>query len=239
MIKLVTVTWAYDDNVEKIKDTFLYKSFIKHNDEKNFIHFHYNRNNYKKEEENFKNRFGYQYEFLLYKIHLMKDRLNEIECEYYIFSDAFDVVCMGDINTITPTVPILFSSEANRYPSSYSDWGGIDYDKEHYNKKHFLNAGLFLIKKDTAVKFYKTVIGEVMLKNLKSFGGDQGVFTFHYMSRLTPEIIIDKENKLFFSSFDRYYKDYVDYQFPMFVHDNGWDWGSHRFIYKFNLNERD
>ena len=44
-IKLVTVTWSYDDTYE-INDSFLIKSFLKYNDESDLIKIHFNRNNY-------------------------------------------------------------------------------------------------------------------------------------------------------------------------------------------------
>jgi len=235
MIKLITVTWSDDDYVEGIKDTFLYKSFIKYNDEKNFIHFHYNRNNYKDIEGEFEKKYGYQYEYLLYKIFLTKDKLYDIDTDYFIFSDATDVICLGDINSISLHENVLFSTEINKYPSSFGDWGGVEYSPDDYENKRFLNAGLFMSSKENYINLLESVIINIFPKNLKSFGGDQGVFTYHYLTKTLPEINLDVNSELFLSTFDRDHNDFLNYSFPIFVHDNGWDYGSPRFITRFNL----
>ena len=62
MVKLITVTWSYEDLYD-IQNTFLYKSFIKNNPISNFIHIHYNRNNYLELEYEFKNKYGFKFIF--------------------------------------------------------------------------------------------------------------------------------------------------------------------------------
>ena len=52
-MKLVSVTWSYEDE-SNVKDSILYKSFIKHNDESDFINIHFNRLNYDELEKKFK-----------------------------------------------------------------------------------------------------------------------------------------------------------------------------------------
>jgi len=234
MNKIISVTWSYEDDFN-LKDTFLYRSFIKHNTPEQFIHIHYNRNNYKQLEAEFKEKYSFQYEFLLYKIYLTKDKLKNIDADCLIFCDANDTVCLGNINIIQSPSNVIFSTEINQYPSSMGDWGGLEYSEEERTKKHFLNAGLFVATRENYIALLESVTNNVISKNLKSFGGDQGVFIFHYLSKYSPEVIIDKESKLFFCSFSRDYNNYSNYSFPLFVHDNGWNWGSPRFIEKFKL----
>lgn len=234
MNKLLTITWSYNDKFP-IKETFLFKSFIKNNKEADFIHIHFNRNNYKRLEEEFNSKYGFQYEYLLYKIFLALDFIRTIDAENIIFCDANDTVCLGSIENIVSRQNILFSSEINQYPSSLGDWGGLDYSQEDRNNKWFLNAGLFISTKVNYILLLESVIKNIFPKNLKSFGGDQGVFLFHYLSNSNPKIELDKSNSLFFCSFSRDYNAFKREDFPQFVHDNGWNWGSPRFIEKFSL----
>lgn len=232
--KILTVTWSYEDDFN-LKETFLYKSFIKHNDSSNIVHFHYNRNNYKTLEVEFKHKYDIQYEFLLYKIFLTKSKISDIDADNIIFCDANDTVCLGDISNIPQPENIIFSTEINQYPSSMGDWEGLNYSEEDIKNRFYLNAGLFIAKKSDYIHLLESVINNIFPKNLKSFGGDQGVFIFHYLSKSKPEIVLDKQSNLFFCSFSKQYQDFIGYKFPMFVHDNGWNWGSPRFIEKFNL----
>lgn len=234
MIKIITITWSYEEHFD-IENTFLYKSFIKNNKKEDLIHIHYNRNLYLELESQFKDRFDYQYEFLLYKIFLTKNKIKEIDSDFLIFCDANDVVCLGNIDEINPPEKIVFSSEINQYPSSMGDFGGLEYSNEEIQNKHFLNSGLFISSKKNYINLLESVINNILVKNIKSFGGDQGVFVFHYLSKTSPEIVLDKEYKLFFCTFSRHHEDFMNYKFPIFIHDNGWNWGSPRFIEKFNL----
>jgi hypothetical protein len=234
MVKLITVTWSYEPTYD-IKSTFLYRSFIKFNDVENFIHIHYNRNDYLSLEFEFKEKYAYQYEYLLYKIFLTRNIIQKIDSDYFIFSDASDVVCLGNIDSLTIQDEILFSSEINQYPSSFGDWGGIDYTPNDHKNKNYLNAGLFLTNKENYIKLLDNVINNILPKNLKSFGGDQGVFIFHYLSNNLPKIILDTNYTIFLSTFSRHRDSIKIEDFPLFVHDNGWDWGSPRFITNYNL----
>lgn len=235
MVKLITVTWSFE-NEFNIQDTFLYKSFIKHNDLKQLHHIHFNRNNYKELELEFSNRFGTQSEFILYKIFLLKDVIQTIDANHIVFCDANDVVCLGDINKI-PRIDdyILMSAEANQWPSSRGEFGGLDYSLDERINSQFLNSGLLLANKMIYVELLNSMTDNILPLNIKSFGGDQGVFTYHYLSNYRPHIVLDKNNTLFLSTFSRQVRDFENYQFPMFVHDNGWEWGSPRFIDKFDL----
>jgi len=234
MTKLITITWSDSDDYN-IKDTFLYRSFIKNNPIQYFVHIHYNRNNYKDLEQIFSSNYGFQYESILYKIFLTKEKLQNIEADYLIFADANDVVCLGDINTLPSPDKILVSSEINQYPSSMGDWGGLEYSDNERSNKHFLNSGLFMASKENYINLLSNITNNVLNNHLKSFGGDQGAFIYHYLSKHQPEIVLDKEYKVFFNTYNRHHEDYIGYNFPMFVHDNGWNWGSPRFIEKFNL----
>lgn len=234
MIKLLTITWSYNDHFN-INDTFLYKSFIKNNKNDQFVHFHYNRNHYLELEKDFENKYGFQFEYILYKLFLTKDKIQSIDSDYFIFADATDTVCLGNINDIELSDKIIVSSEINQYPSSMGDWGIKDYSEEDRFNKRFLNSGLFITNKENYIKFLENAIYNILNKNLKSFGGDQGVFVYHYLNKSSPEMILDTEYKLFFNTFNRNYEQYINYRFPKFVHDNGWNWGSPRFIEKFKL----
>lgn len=232
-MKLLSITWGYQDSAD-ITDSFLYKSFIKHNDPSSFVNIHFNRNNYSQLEIDFKERYGYQYEFLLYKIFLSVDRISKLDDDYYILSDAFDVACLGNIEQIPTPNQILFSSESHRYPWQCPDWK-VDYSEEDKQYRHFLNSGLSNGKRDWYVDLFKSLEKNIFPLNLKTFGGDQGVVTYHYLSKNDPQISLDKESKLFLSTYCRDHNEYLKKPLPLFVHDNGWNYGSPRFIEKFNL----
>lgn len=234
MVKLITVTWSFEDSYN-LENTFLYKSFIKKNNLKNLVHIHYNRNNYIELERDFQNKYSTQSEYILYKLYLTLDKIKDIEADHLIFCDANDVVCLGDINSIVFNNGVLFSSEANQYPSSLGDFGGLDYSLEEQTKKEYLNSGLFIADKISYIELLENVINKILPTNIKSFCGDQGVFTYHYLSNQNPKIELDKSFNLFISTFSRDHNDFINFNFPMFIHDNGWDWGSPRFIEKFNL----
>ena len=232
--KILTVTWSYEEDFN-IKDTYLFKSFVKNNDPNNLVHIHYNRNNYKNLEVEFKEKYNIQYEFILYKIFLTRDKINNIDADNIIFCDANDTVCLGNISNLEAQKEIVFSTEINQYPSSMGDWGGLDYSQDDQKNKVFLNAGLFISKKNDYKMLLDSVIENILTKNLKSFGGDQGIFIFHYLSNSKPTIVLDRESKMFLCTFSRHYHEFTEKKFPLFVHDNGWNWGSPRFIEKFNL----
>lgn len=232
-MKILTITWSYQDYYE-LKDSFLYRSFIKNNDQKNFVNIHFNRNNYSQLEEEFKERYGYQYEFLLYKIFLSVDKISKLDDDYYILSDAFDVVCLDNIEKIHIPGQIMFSSEAHRYPWQCPDWN-VDYSEEDKRQRHFLNSGLSVGKRDWYIDLFNSLEKHIFPLNLKTFGGDQGAITYHYLSKNTPQILLDKESKLFLSTYCKDYNEYSIKPLPIFVHDNGWNHGSPRFIEKFNL----
>lgn len=235
-MKIITTTWSYDD-VYPIQDTFLWKSFIENNSKDQFIHIHYNRSNYVDLEKDFEERFGFQYDYILYKVYLLRDQLsNLLDINDLIFCDATDTVCMGCVNNIKPIQNIIFSTEINQYPSSLGGWGdSVQWSADQLYNKEFLNSGLFQTNIVTFKKILDYVIDNILPLNLKTFGGDQGVYTYHYLSQYNPMISLDISSELFLSTYCRNIKDYTLNDLPLFIHDNGYNYGSPRFIENFNL----
>jgi hypothetical protein len=242
MSKLLTITWSYDSE-SNYADGFLYKSFVKNNSKNNFINFHFNRNLYKKLEEDFREKFGYQYEYLLYRIFLFKDILKEIKDEYIICSDTNDVVCLGNINELTDyQIPssVIFSSEIHQYPNK-NNWNIYP----NKNDRTFLNAGLFTGSISSISLLIESCIKNIFPLEYKDFGGDQGVYTYYFIHKNQDTIILDKNSKFFLNTYlrstDSFYKENQklinkENNFkPLFIHDNGWNFGSPRFIEKFDL----
>lgn len=248
-MKLIAVTWSNEDNFN-YRDTPLYKTFIKHNKKNDFLNIHFNRNKFKKLESEFESRFGYQYEFLLYRIFLLKQKLEKIRCNKIIFADTNDVVCLGNIKQLDTENfnKIIFSSEKHRYPneSQITNWS----PNYHYNeidraRLSFLNAGLSVGERKNFIKLYNECIDNVFDKNYRNFGGDQGVFTYYYLNIENGLIELDFELKYFISTYTRAPYEYsvsegrlivphTNYT-PLFIHDNGWNYGSPKFIEYFNL----
>jgi hypothetical protein len=244
-MKLVSVTWSYSDG-SNVFDSVLYKSFIKNNDPVNFHNIHFNRNNFIDLEKEFENKFGYQYEFLLYRIYLLKDKIEELPTDVYIFSDTSDVVCLDNIDNIKLESGIMFSAERHQYPNDISSWTPTNsYNNSDKNNSNFLNAGLQISDKSNYVKLLNTVIEKVFPLEYKSFGGDQGVFTYYYVNEFEPKIVLDANRDVFVSTYLTgvdWYKmqdNRVLYKptntQPIFVHDNGWNYGSPKITQHLNL----
>jgi hypothetical protein len=248
MIKLVSVTWSYEDTLD-IKNTRLYKSFIKLNDKNNFYHIHFNRNKYKNLEKEFSDKFGHQYEFLLYRIFLLKEELSKLNFDWIIFSDSNDVVCLSKLDEISFDLNnrIIFSSEKHRYPNeqNVTDWKpNFRYNSFDTQSKNYLNAGLSIGKKQTYFELFTYCIDNVFNKHYKNFGGDQGVFTYYYINS-DNLITLDKDTKYFLSTYldspsnysfsNGKLKNLISGQFPHFIHDNGWNYGSPKFIEHFKM----
>jgi len=247
MIKLLSVTWSYSNDYD-YTNTFLYKSFIKYNNKNNFINIHFNRNLYFNLEKQFENKFGYQYEYILYKIFLLKLKLQQINSKYIIFSDTNDVACLGSIKDLEMQESkflhdIIFSSEIHQYPSE-AIWNV--YPEENKKTKTFLNSGLFIGSVSNIEAFITKCIDQVLPLEYKNFGGDQGVYTYAYIHQnLNNNIVLDQNSEFFLSTYLKstncfYYQNNRiinknnDYS-PLFIHDNGWNYGSPKFIEKFNL----
>tara|TARA_R110001592_G_scaffold122675_1_gene329666 strand:- start:2683 stop:3393 length:711 start_codon:yes stop_codon:yes gene_type:complete len=235
-MKILTTTWSYDNNFD-IKSTTLWQSFIKNNDPKNFIHVHYNRNTFLSLEEDFEQRFGFQYEYILYKIFLLKDFIKNNIDDDIIFCDATDTACLSCIDNIKPReYDVMFSREINQYPSSLGDWGDhAQWNINQINDKVFLNAGLIISTSSNYIKLLTSVFDNILTKDLKSFGGDQGIYTYHYLVNNTPKIVLDNNSSLFLTTFNRNIEHFKKEELPCFIHDNGFDYGSPQFIKNFNL----
>ena len=91
----------------------------------------------------------------------------------------------------------------------------------------------------------ENTIENVLPLNYKNFGGDQGVYTYYFINNLSPNIKLDDTCEFFLSTYlssvswfekigDRV-KHKLKNTTPMFVHDNGWNYGSPRIIETFNL----
>lgn len=242
-MKLVSITWSYNDN-SIYENSYLYKSFIKYNDKKNFINIHFNRNNYVELEKTFEHKFGFQYEYILYKVYLFKDKLNTINEKSLIYSDTNDVACINNISKLNDDIPddrVLFSSETHQYPPSGKSWNS--YSSYNDSKEIFLNSGLFIGSHNNITKLLDKCLEYILPLEYKDFGGDQGVYTYNYIH--FNNILLDFNNSIFLSTYLRSPNDY-DFQNnciickkyntkPIFIHDNGWNYGSPRFIEKFNL----
>lgn len=248
MNKLLIVTWSYSD-VSNLETTRIYKSFIKKNNSDNIINIHFNRKNYIEIEEYFKNKFGYQYEYILYRIFLLKEELKKLPFENIIFSDSDDVVCLDNIENIKISdKKIIFSSEKHQYPNKESilDWAPCNtYQYDNIIKQNYLNAGLSMGKTKTFLLLYENCIDIATKKSYKNFGGDQGIFTYHYINELKPKIFLDYERQYFLNTYSDSYGNYFlsdgkivcvnNLNKPYFIHDNGWNYGSPKFIEHFKL----
>jgi hypothetical protein len=244
-MKLVTVTWSYSD-ISDYENSVLYKSFIKKNDPKNFVNIHFNRTNYKDLEVEFEAKYAYQYEFLLYRIFLLGNKITSIDSDFIIFSDTTDVVCLDDIENIVFDGGIMFSAERHQYPNDISGWSPINsYSLEDKNQSSFLNAGLQIADKKTYLSLLDETIKNIFPLEYKSFGGDQGVYTYYYVNNIKPKIVLDGQRKIFVSTYltslDWYHLDgeMVIYKptntKPIFIHDNGWNYGSPKITQQLNL----
>ena len=246
-MKLITITWSYSDKSE-VKESILYKSFIKNNNESDFINFHFNRSNYLDIEKKFESQYGIQYDYILYKIFLIQDLIETIDDDILIFSDTNDVVCMGSINEISYEDGIIFSAEKHQYPNDITSWKPVSsYPDKNIIELNFLNSGLIISNKKLFIELLKSVIENVLPLNYKSFYSDQGVFTYYFINDFLPKITLDEGRINFVSTYltgqDWYnfddnkilYKPTNSY--PLFVHDNGWNYGSPKIINGFNLIE--
>jgi hypothetical protein len=244
-MKLVSITWSNDQKFD-YKNTILYKSFIKHNDENDFINIHFNRNNYLELEKEFENNYGYQFEFILYKIFLFRDKIKNIDDDIIVYCDTNDVVCLDNINNLDYTDGIIFSSEKNKYPSDNSSWNPVSsYPEWNLNNSLYLNSGLIVTTKELYLNLLETTIEKVLPLNYKNFGGDQGVYTYYYINNLFPTIKLDETCNNFLSTYltsrswfeneNGRLRHKLTNTTPMFIHDNGWNYGSPRIIEGFNL----
>lgn len=243
MIKLISITWSYED-LSFYRNSFLYNSFIRYNNPKKFINIHFNRNNYLELEKQKQTLFDYQYEYIIYKIILLKEKIKNIEADYLIYADDTDVVCLSEIDEILNFLSddsVIFSAESHQYPRLNAEWNTYPV----YNQKNnlYLNSGLYAGTKKNIIKMIDQTFNVLNL-HYKNFGGDQGVYTHLYLNDQS-NIKLDVNNSVFLSTYLKSTYNFI-YQnnrlidnihntTPLFVHDNGWNYGSPRFIESFNL----
>jgi hypothetical protein len=252
MIKLVTCTWGYTPSYP-IEQSMLYKSYTKHNPPENFAHFHYNRGAFYAEEQAYLQRMGTQAEYIMFKIELLKKSVEELETDYLVFADATDVFCTGNISHLPNLFDlekyVVFSAERNDWPKQnmISHWENYAGYKQHDREnRYFLNSGVQLAKKEKYIQLLRSCLERFCVHNVKGHGGDQGVFTWHYNTQEEPKIILDYAKVFAWSTYDSNQVDYhesnkrlVCNQYgtcPLFIHDNGTNYGGQRFVQKFNLD---
>jgi len=259
-IKLITVTWDNNDELDITKKT-LYKSFKYFNPTKDLVHYHFNRGKYWQLEQEYHKKFGTQAEYVLFKITLLLEKIKTLDADYIIFCDANDVVCLKNvdylINTFDLDNEVVIGMEKNQWPTpqSKSNWKNFkDYSPEDFQNRTFLNSGAILAKKKKYVELLESITNNIIKNNDVSFftdgnggsGGDQGVFLRHYVSENLPKIKLDKDSVFVVNTFMRGIDEYErpsDTNFvckktgiePCFVHDNGWHHGSPKYVLNHEL----
>lgn len=259
-INLAIVTYSYNDTYDEVKNSPLYKSFKKFNPDKEIFHCHFNRNTYHSLEREHWQKYGSglqhqvqsQTEFITYRIYLWKECLKQMDSDYIVSCDTNDVTCLGPIDRLVDMFDlnqyIVFGHEKNQWPTiemkskwiDYTDYNGYDLDE-----RKFLNAGMILAKKDKYIELLESVINNVLSKDMDTISGDQGAFTYFYNSKMEPKIQLDYTNKFGVNTFSRSHDEfYMDNNrliskkhgtSPIFVHDNGWNHGSPKFLEYFKL----
>jgi len=251
-IKLVTVTWNHSDSFD-IKKTSLYRSFKKFNPHKDLIHFHFNRTDYHQQEGEYYRRFDLESDYILYKITLLKEKLKQVEADYIIFSDANGVTCLGNIDHLPQVFDlennVVVGAEKNQWPGlerkrnwpGFTDYSGFDAANEFY-----LNSGMVLAKRTKFIEMLQSMEDNILSKNIRDFMNDQAIYTWHYTAKHTPLIKLDYNTVFVVNTFkrspDEFYMNSEQRLVskltgakPVFVHDNGWNHGSPKFINHFEL----
>jgi FkbM family methyltransferase len=258
-IGLITVTWSFLDGFE-IEKTSLFKSFKKFNPGLEFKHFHFNRGHFQNEERDFNERFGRESEYLLYKITMLKRKLEQVESDYIIFCDANDVTFLNSVDHLPSLFDLennlIVGMEKNQWPTpeKKADWaknGFLDYSGFDAENGFYLNSGTVLGKKEV----FSRMLGVMEEKMLsiefndnkgETCGGDQSVYTWYYNAKCEPNIKIDYGTAFSLNTFKRSAEDfYLDSENkivsklngakPCVVHDNGWNHGSPKFLNHFEL----
>jgi hypothetical protein len=251
MIKIISTTWGHHDS-NAYQGSMLYRSFVKHNNPDNFINIHFNRGSFHSEEHDYGSRLGQMSEYILYKIHLTKQEVEKIDTEFIIFCDYNDVFCTGNVEHL-PSIfdldnNVIFSAERNDWPKAdkksvwpdYCDYAGFD-----LHNRFFLNSGVQLASKENYLRLLENCLEPFNCHNIQGHGGDQGVFTYHYNCHREPRIVLDYAHVFAWSTYDSNYEDYYvkDNKIynklfgtaPLFIHDNGSNYGGKKFRSHFNL----
>ena len=213
-IKLVTVTWDHKESFD-IEKTPLYKSFTKNNPGAELVHYHFNRSLYAEQEIEFGQKFSTQGDYILYKVKLLHEKLKELDSEYVLFVDANDVVCLGPIETLINVFDlenyVVVGQEKNQWPMPIrkAEWlNYTDYDEQHVASKTFVSSGVILAKRTKYIDMLQSMIDNVLPTEIKTFGGDQGVFTYYYTTQLQPTIQLDTQSILTVNTYLRSVDEY-------------------------------
>jgi hypothetical protein len=252
MFKVISATWNHSPSYN-IHNTTLYKTFCRYNPSKDIVNIHFDRGHFNEIEHKYHSTLGTQGEFILYKVDLLRQKVAELDTDYIIFCDANDVTVT---NTISNNLfdlfdldnRVIFSGERNDWPKDYmtQEWpnykGYNEWDKAN---RMFLNSGVQLAKKTKYLELLDACVEEVWQNKLQGYGGDQGVFTWHYNMNNCPAIQIDTACNFAISTYDsdinQYYrqKDKIISSkhgtAPLFIHDNGTNYGGKQFARNFNL----
>jgi len=252
MIKVITATWSHTPSYN-IEHTVTHRTYCKYNDPANFVNFHFGRGIYQQEETDYGTRLGKQAEFILYKIDLLREKVAQLDTDYIIFCDANDVTCTGKVDNLPEMFDldnrIVFSAERNDWPKQhmiahwpeyrgYSPWDRVN--------MMYLNSGVQLAKKEKYLELLDSCMEKFVSKNIQGHGGDQGVFVWHYNMCDTPKITLDYANVFALSTYDSCAEDYYcqnnkiySKKFgtsPVFIHDNGTNYGGQRFAQRFGIS---
>jgi len=264
-LSLVAVTWSHEDTYD-ISNHMLLRSFQNYNPDKEVIQIHFNRTHYGLKEKEFLNIYGSQYEFVLYRIFLLEEKLAELDLDYVIMCDTPDVTCINNIEHLPQIFDldnhVIFGMEKNQWPMpmvkekylDYTDYQG--YDKENHC---YVNGGCILAKKTRLIELIQLCKAKMENHNYvfkKSFeedsrwggaGGDTGVWTWMY--NMVPEsgIKLDylsnfalntylRSTEEYYLSNNKLYSKFYS-STPCFVHDNGWNYGSPKYHDHFQLEK--
>ena len=254
-LALVTITWSNEPSFD-IENTTLYKSFKNFNPNHQFAHFHFNRGHYHQQEAEFHERFDQQSDYILYKICMLKEKLqNHVTSEYVIFCDANDVVCLGNVDHLLNTFDlenhVVVGAEKNQWPvperklgwAGFKDYSGFDAENQFY-----VNSGMVLAKRTNFIEMLESMKRNILSTNIKNFMNDQAVYTWHYTAKSLPLIELDYNTTFAVNTFKRSCEEYylnneqrlvskATGEKPCFVHDNGWNHGSPKYVNHFQLKQ--
>ncbi len=251
-IKGVTITWG-DTDFYKFKESRLYKSFTRFNPNTELINYHFNRNHYVEQEREYREKFGAESEYLLYKIKFLLDKLKDLDADYIIFCDASDVVCMKPVDFLPHMFDlnkfIIVGHEKNVWPMKERKdlWPNYtDYSEQDVKNNTYLNSGMVLAKRTLFIEMLQNMVDNVFTTGITTFNNDQGVYTYYYTMNLEPKIKLDSSNIFALNTYKRSVDEfYLNEEsklvsketgvVPCFLHDNGWNHGSPKYYAHFEL----
>jgi hypothetical protein len=264
-IKLLLTTWSNND-ISNVEDQILYKSFKKYNPDIDIVKIHYNRGKYHNIENSYGSLYGYQHEFLLYRVVLMYHRVKELDADFLILGDTNDVTCVAPVNNLPDLFDlenyVIIGAETNQWPMPMvkQNWENYtDYDQEHHDNKTYVNAGGILASKTKFLDLLD-IARELLIENQQIYarsidldnryggaGSDQGIFTWIFNNTKDAPLKLDYESKFLLNTYGRSEEDYyiknnkfyskLTETSTFFIHDNGWDYGSPKFHDKLELSK--